>query len=80
MSSNQFLTSFNKFNKPRLTDFIQMAPNQPEDADKTEVRRARLPSFKIHDESEENLQKMKQFKEENQHSDGKRNRTSSLEL
>jgi hypothetical protein len=57
-----------------------MTDNQPEAAAKSDIRRIRLPSFKIHDESEENLERMKQFKEDNQLSDGKRNRTNSLEL
>ena len=43
------------------------------------VQRERLPSFKIHEESEENIELMKQFKEANQTTEVKRNRTNSLE-
>lgn len=41
--------------------------------------RVRLPSFKIHEESEENLELMKQFKEDNQTVEVKRHRINSLE-
>jgi hypothetical protein len=69
-------------NKPRLKDFIQMnQTNPPITADGAGFVRTRLPSFKGHDESEETLEKIKQFKADNQlSSDGKRNRTASLDL
>lgn len=57
-----------------------MSHNPPAANEKPDYRRARLPSFKMHDESEENLEKVKQFKADNQVSDAKRNRTSSLDL
>lgn len=58
-----------------------MNNNPPNTADGQGFTRTRLPSFKGHDESEETLEKIKQFKAENQQlSDGKRIRTSSLDL
>ena len=72
-------SSIGKSSKPRLWDFLKHEQtNQP--ADKADFRRTRLPSFKIHEECVENLERIKQFKADNQLTDVKRNRTNSLEI
>lgn len=64
----------------RLDSFIKRGETAPQ-PDKQDFRRTRLPSFKMHDESEETLQRIKEFKADNQLSDVKqRNRTNSLEI
>ena len=57
-----------------------MKLDAPIDPPQSDFRRTRLPSFKLHDESEENLEKIRAFKEANTGPEVKRNRTNSLEL